>query len=95
MRDRGFYWRWIGANCAGEALGLGTTFILGVLIAPALGADTSAAAVLAAAVTIESVLFRVRDRQGRAFGGWIGVDSSMHPLPASTGLSVRKEDPCD
>ena len=50
MPDPGFYRRWIGANCIGEALGLGTTFILGVLIAPVLGADTSAAAVLAGAV---------------------------------------------
>jgi hypothetical protein len=50
MPDPGFYRRWIGANCIGEALGLGTTFILGVLIAPALGPDTSAVAVLAGAV---------------------------------------------
>jgi hypothetical protein len=50
MRDQGFYARWIGANCLGEALGLGTTFILGTLAAPALGDDTGASAVLAGAV---------------------------------------------
>ena len=50
MRDHGFYLRWIGANCLGEALGLGTTFALGALIAPALGGDASSAAVLTGAV---------------------------------------------
>jgi flagellar biosynthesis protein FliQ len=50
MRDHGFYLRWIGANCLGEALGLGTTFALGALIAPALGGDTSTATVLTGAV---------------------------------------------
>lgn len=50
MRDHGFYLRWIGANCLGEAFGLGTTFVLGVLIAPALGGDTSTATVLVGAV---------------------------------------------
>jgi hypothetical protein len=50
MRDHGFYLRWIGANCLGEAFGLGTTFVLGVLIAPALGGGTSTATVLVGAV---------------------------------------------
>ena len=50
MRDQGFYLRWIGANCLGEALGLGTTFALGALVAPALGGDTSTATVLTGAV---------------------------------------------
>lgn len=50
MRDQGFYPRWIGANCLGEALGLGTTFVLGTLVAPALGGDTGASTVLAGAV---------------------------------------------
>lgn len=50
MPDRGFYLRWITANSIGEALGLGTTFALGVLIAPLLGGDTGTAAVLAGAV---------------------------------------------
>jgi hypothetical protein len=44
-----FYLRWIAANGAGEALGLGTTFALGVLIAPSLGGDASVAGVLAGA----------------------------------------------
>jgi hypothetical protein len=44
-----FYLRWIAANGVGEALGLGTTFALGVLIAPSLGGDASVAGVLAGA----------------------------------------------
>ncbi len=59
MPDRGFYLRWIAANSLGEALGLGTTFVLGVAIAPWLGEETSTPAVLAgaaAAIILGTVL---------------------------------------
>lgn len=50
MTTRGFYLHWIGANAVGEALGLGTTFALGVLVAPMLGGDSHVATVLAGAL---------------------------------------------
>lgn len=50
MLPKMFYRSWILANAAGEALGLGTTFALGVWLAPKLGSVQAVDAVLTAGV---------------------------------------------
>lgn len=51
MATRGaFYREWIAANGLGEAVGLGTTFVLGRALAPILAAESSARSVIAGAL---------------------------------------------
>jgi hypothetical protein len=45
-----FYREWIAANGLGEAVGLGTTFVLGRALAPILAAESSARSVIAGAL---------------------------------------------
>lgn len=53
MQPGVFYRNWVLANAAGEALGLGTTFALGVWAAPRLGAEpTVVKAVVTAAIAV-------------------------------------------
>lgn len=47
---RAFYRRWIVANGAAEAVGLGTTLVLGTLAAPLMGQTTDVAAVVGGAL---------------------------------------------
>jgi hypothetical protein len=50
MRDvRGLYWEWIVANSVAEAAGLGTTVVLGTVLAPALARASSGVEILGGA----------------------------------------------
>jgi hypothetical protein len=49
-RDRAFYLRWIAANGWAESAGLGTTFVVGVGVAPYFDRQVGGAAVLAGAL---------------------------------------------
>ena len=53
--ERSLWLRWVLANCIGEALGLGTTALIGAAIVSSFGEETSALATVAlAAVAVLS-----------------------------------------
>lgn len=87
------YARWIVANGLGEMLGLGTTFVLGGALAPALArvsgtAETIGTAVAAVAlgVILEGVV--VGWLQGRVLRDWIGVSTAGWTRATAAGAGL-------
>lgn len=91
MHDK--YGRWIVANGVGEMIGLGTTFVLGGALAPALARVSgvvetlgSALAAVALGVVLEGVV--VGWAQGRVLRDWIGLPSGAWIRASAAGAGL-------